>query len=88
MSDIHEYKVAYYCDGKASCSDSIGCYHRISPGIDYCRHTFEEDHAMFGKCEDPENHPERFHWIKEVNCFWEGEVFSSADLTYLNSFRG
>ena len=86
---MKEVKVAYYCDGMCECHDSIGCYRRLVPGIDYCRHTFDANHAAFGKCEDPEMHPERFYLIDlsdKESCYWEGEVFSSSDLIFLNTF--
>lgn len=81
-------KIAYYCDGLCECSDSVGCYRYMHPGMDWCRHTFDPEHALYGKCEDPENHPERFHLIDIRNnesCYWEGEVFSTSDLTFLNT---
>lgn len=86
---MKEVKVAYYCDGLSKCCDSVGCFRLMHPGMDYCRHTFDPEHAVYGACEDPENHPERFHEIDlsdEETCYWEGEVFSSSDLAFINTF--
>ena len=70
-------KIAYLCDGLCKCSDKVGCFRVARPGMDYCFHTFDEKHAAFGACKDPENHPERFFQIDLTDtesCFWEGDV--------------
>ena len=72
-------KIAYICDGLAACSDKVGCYRIGRPGVDCCRHTFQDSHAKNGKCIDPQNHPERFHPIDlsdQETCWWEGEVLA------------
>ena len=82
-------RVAYYCDGLDECSDKPGCYRFMYPGMDYCRHTANPDHAVYGPCEHPEEHPERFHVI-DINdtetCYWEGEVFSPSDYVFLHAY--
>jgi len=46
--------IVYLCDRKACIIDGIDrCQ-------DYCKHTQKPNHAIYGPCEDPENHPERF----------------------------
>ena len=82
-------KIAYYCDGMDKCCEHVGCYRQLLPGMDYCRHTFDPDHAIYGKCDNPEEHPERFYIIDlndKETCYWEGDVFSMADLAFLNTF--
>lgn len=70
-------KTAYLCDGLCKCSDKVGCYRLAKSGMDYCRHTFDERHAINGSCENPENFPERFSLIDLTNtesCWWEGDI--------------
>lgn len=70
-------KIAYLCDGLCKCSDKVGCYRFAKAGMDYCRHTFDERHAINGPCENPENFPERFFLIDLTNtesCWWEGDI--------------
>ena len=70
-------KTAYLCDGLCKCSDKVGCFRLAKPGIDYCRHTFDERHAVNGACSDPENHPERFSKIDLTDTetvWWEGGI--------------
>lgn len=71
-------KIAYICNGLVpECSDKIGCYRCLKPGMSYCHHTTDDRYALNGKCEDPENHPERFNKLDakdESNTdYWEGE---------------
>ena len=68
-------KIAYICDGLASCSDKVGCYRLAKPGMDFCNHTFDPKHAKYGVCEHPEDYPERFHEVfgdEENIKYWEG----------------
>lgn len=71
-------KIAYLCDGLDKCSDGVMCYRLGKPGCD-CRNTFNPEHAAYGKCEDPENHPERFHKLdapgEDGDVYWEGEIY-------------
>ena len=70
-------KTAYLCDGLCKCSDKVGCYRLAKSGMDYCRHTFDERHAINGPCENPENFPERFFLIDltdRESCWWEGDI--------------
>lgn len=39
--------------------------------MDMCHHTTHADHAINGPCEDPENHPERFEYVKNLEEYWE-----------------
>lgn len=71
-------RIAYICDGLVpECSDKPGCHRFMKPGMAYCAHTFDPDHAANGACEDPENHPERFtrldHFETEFEEYWEGD---------------
>lgn len=79
-------RVSYLCDGLDKCSDKVGCFRVAKPGMDYCYHTFCAAHAVNGPCNDPENHPERFHRIDisdKETCWWEGEVFQpNADYSH------
>ncbi len=70
-------KIAYVCNGLGPCSYKVGCYRLGKPGMDYCYHTFDQKYAKNGACEDPENHPERFHVIDLTDsetCYWEGQI--------------
>ena len=73
-------KIAYICDGlMPKCSDKVGCFRLAKTGMDYCRHTFDPNHAKNGGCSDPQDHPERFHEIDlndQESCWWEGEVLT------------
>ena len=73
-------KIAYICDGLCACSGKVGCFRTGLPGMDYCRHTFDERHAINGMCKYPENHPERFNRIDitdSESCWWEGPVWGT-----------
>lgn len=73
-----EVKIAYLCDGMASCSEKIGCYRCMKPGIDYCSHTFDPRHARNGAVRKPENYPDRFTKLDipgdDRVTYWEGEI--------------
>ena len=72
-----EVKVAYLCDGMASCSEKVGCYRCMKPGIDFCSHTFDSRHARNGAVRKPENYPDRFTKLvipgDDRITYWEGE---------------
>lgn len=69
-------KIAYICDGLDKCSDKVGCYRVAKPGMDYCTHTCNPEHAKNGAVDDPRKYPERFYELdvdnEEIH-FWEGE---------------
>lgn len=73
-----EVKIAYLCDGMASCSEKVGCFRCMRPGIDYCTHTFDKRHAKNGAVKKPENYPDRFTKLDIPNtdeiAYWEGEI--------------
>lgn len=63
-------KIAYICDGHASCSLRPGCFLREDPvtwSDTVCYHTLDPEHAKNGICPDPENHPERFTAFPEFD---------------------
>lgn len=62
--------VLYICDCRKPCGMGLGC-HQSSSAVGYCKHTKEPDHALYGVCEDPQNHPERFEAIRDKK---SGEV--------------
>lgn len=60
------------CENRQICYKHPGCIysdnHSEEPfnTEDYiCNHTMWEDFAKNGKCEDPENHPERFKFFEQ-----------------------
>lgn len=77
-------KIAYICNGLVpGCSDKIGCYRCLKPGMSDCHHTTDDRYALNGKCEDPENYPERFNKLDPDDSdidYWEGE-FDIPDIS-------
>lgn len=73
-------KIAYICDGLARCSDKIGCFRHATPGMDYCKHTWDPRHAVNGGVKKPWKYPERFHLVdnpdieSNVDIYWEGDI--------------
>ena len=69
-------RVAYICDGLVpECSDKLGCFRCGKEGMNYCKHTFQPEHALNGACEDPWNYPQRFIDLSKStgeNEYWEG----------------
>ena len=42
----------------------LGC-HQSSSAVGFCKRTKDPQHALYGACEDPQNHPERFEPISD-----------------------
>ena len=56
--------VVYLCDGKMPCAKKVGCFLSGSD-VGFCKHTTDPEHALYGVCPDPQNHPERFEIIRD-----------------------
>lgn len=81
MGEEAVIEIAYLCDGLDICSDKVGCYRCLKPGISYCHHTFNQEHAINGTVDDPEKYPERFNRFEfyadnkmMAIQYWEGPV--------------
>ena len=60
-------KIYYFCDGQDGCKDLPICFRQHGPELKedpmpdlFCDHTVTPEHARNGRCEEPEDHPERF----------------------------
>lgn len=85
--------VVYICRGYGeSCYLEPGCIHRgdpIAATDKVCRHTQKPECALYGACEDPENHPERFtFYARPDDCkpdyYWEEERDGTVLCDYPN----
>lgn len=65
--EVRQLSIIYICDGKVEkCKNSIGCAFNRNRMYDMCRHTKDEAHARYGRCEgSPEWYPKRFYCYKE-----------------------
>ena len=82
--------VVYICKGKGMpCYLHPYCVHREDPIAEtdeICSHTVAPEYAKYGKCEDPENHPERFIFPESCkpSYYWEVEP-NERDNLYVDS---
>lgn len=62
-------KVAYICDQKGGCKSKWpSC--KNPEFADLCTHTTDPEHAVNGKCANPDKDPDRFEEIRP-GVFWE-----------------
>ena len=57
----------YLCDGGRKCNKSLSCLLNPSAFMGVCQHTTDENHALNGICDHPEEYPGRFEEIKSGN---------------------
>jgi len=57
-------RILYLCNRKKRCGGTRYC------GGEYCNHTEDENYALNGPCNDPENN-ERFMRWEQTDCFME-----------------
>ena len=56
-------RIAYLCDGNGCDSKHKSCEYLPKGHMARCTHTSDPEHAVNGRCDDPENHTERFmYW--------------------------
>ena len=56
-------RTLYLCDGMVDTCKKTGCTYLHEDGI--CRHTANEDHAINGSCDHPEEEPWRFFEVDD-----------------------
>ena len=87
--EMNEPDVVYICKGTGMrCYLCPGCVYREDSVAEtgyICSHTLNQECAKYGKCEDPENHPERFIFQeRSESCspsyYWEVEPNEHNDL--------
>lgn len=68
--EVKQLAIIYICDGKVvKCKNSSWCAFNRNRMYDLCRHTKDEAHSRYGRCEGkPEWYPERF--VEEVEGIW------------------
>ena len=67
--------VLYICDCKKPCAAGIGC-HRSGSDFGLCSYTTDPEHALYGSCADPQNHPERFGRVfSDETDAWNGDYY-------------
>lgn len=64
--------IQYLCDGKKPCGTTSVCWQSGS-SVAFCRHTSFPEHARYGACAEPQNHPERFERIVSDGGIWNGD---------------